>query len=206
MADARHRSVPEGLGIGHRMPYHARPEVHKRSQYLHARLRLLSTIKTMSLQLAHILGITHGLVGLGSLFAPLKSANIFGIEPVPSTGFVLRLFGCRDLVLGAGVLATLQSSTPERRLVLLAANIINGIDIVSGLVSYVVAVGAGTLANAMAIGLYDLTHEVSYAKSILPKIVVNRRQPSHTANWCSAPAWLISTTSNVDIRDRSKSA
>ncbi|KAI7218206.1 hypothetical protein KC333_g3747 [Hortaea werneckii] len=117
----------------------------------------------MSLARSYFLGTAHSLVGVGALFAPLTTARMFGVAAVPATNFVTRLFGCRDLVLGGGVLATATAPAQQRRIVLLAANIINAIDVFSGLVCYAegnltrkaLILGSGGAALAFTIGMFE---------------------------------------------------
>ncbi|KAI7088391.1 hypothetical protein KC356_g3371 [Hortaea werneckii] len=117
----------------------------------------------MSLARSYFLGTAHSLVGAGALLAPLTTARIFGVAAVPATNFVTRLFGCRDLVLGGGVLATVTAPTEQRRIVLLAANIINAIDVFSGLVCYAegnltkkaLILGSGGAALAFTLGMLE---------------------------------------------------
>ncbi|RMY92042.1 hypothetical protein D0864_00380 [Hortaea werneckii] len=119
--------------------------------------------RTMSLARSYFLGTAHTLVGVGALFAPLTTARIFGVAAVPATNFVTRLFGCRDLVLGGGVLATVTAPTEQRRIVLLAANIINAIDVFSGLVCYAegnltrkaLILGSGGATLAFTLGMFE---------------------------------------------------
>ncbi len=45
------------------------------------------------------------MVGVVSLVAPSTSARIFGVPPEPETAWITRLFGSRELVLAAALLA-----------------------------------------------------------------------------------------------------
>lgn len=55
------------------------------------------------------LGVTRGLIGIGSWIAPDRTMRLFGIDPVRSNRFVARLFGARELAL-AGALLTAPAS------------------------------------------------------------------------------------------------
>merc|ERR1711939_171340 len=96
-------------------------------------------------------------------FCPLTTARILGVAAVPATNFVTRLFGCRDLVLGGRVLATATAPTEQRRIVLLAANIFNAIDVFSGLVCYAegnltkkaLILGSGGATLAFTLGMFE---------------------------------------------------
>jgi hypothetical protein len=96
-----------------------------------------------------VLAASHAVLGVSLLVAPMFSARLFDIEPVPSTAFVSRLVGSRDLALGVALWLAMNGSQDQRRLLLLAVNITNGIDIVSGLVTYL----QGNLSeNALVLG------------------------------------------------------
>jgi hypothetical protein len=90
------------------------------------------------------LSVLHITVGASALIAPSFTAAFFGLVPAPSSLFVTRLFGSRDLALGLAVWATNGSGTrdrrtttkTERRGALWIANLVNAIDIVSCVWSY----------------------------------------------------------------------
>ena len=113
---------------------------------------------------SYLLGTTFALVGIGSLIAPLTTARLFGMAAVPSTVFISRMLGCRDLVLGGGILMTATAPKQQLRAVLFAANIINAIDIVSALVSYAEgnlaveawAVLSGAAAMVLGLGMWGV--------------------------------------------------
>lgn len=91
------------------------------------------------------LSILHITVGASALIAPSFTAALFGLVPAPSSLFVTRLFGSRDLALGLAVWATsgtrdrtaaASRTKTERRGALWIANLVNAIDIVSCVWSY----------------------------------------------------------------------
>lgn len=87
--------------------------------------------------LAYVLGTAHSGVGILSLLMPASTIELFGMNPSKSTNFVGRLFGCRDLLLGAGLLRSLyQSSRVEYIQLLTIINIMNAVDTISGLIEY----------------------------------------------------------------------
>lgn len=88
--------------------------------------------------LANILGLSHSAVGIGTLLGPSYVADFFGMTITPSAEFLGRLFGCRDLLLGAGLFWAYETDRPkdEKVLLLTIINAMNAIDVCSGLVCY----------------------------------------------------------------------
>lgn len=97
------------------------------------------------------LSVLHITVGASALIAPSFTAAFFGLVPAPSSLFVTRLFGSRDLALGLAVWATRSSGNRNRTApasrttqsydgrrggALWIANLVNAIDIVSCVWSY----------------------------------------------------------------------
>jgi hypothetical protein len=106
-----------------------------------------------------VLAASHAVLGVSLLVAPMFSARLFDIEQVPSTTFVSRLVGSRDLALGGALWLAMNGSKDQRRLLLLTVNITNGVDIVSGLVTYLqgnLSEKALVLGEMGAIGLVGL--------------------------------------------------
>ncbi len=83
--------------------------------------------------LSKALLLAHGTVGLAALLAPGRALSLGGLNPGRQSHFMTRLFGSRDLLLAYALAIT---SGSEQRLVLAAANAINAIDVVSGVVEY----------------------------------------------------------------------
>jgi hypothetical protein len=59
----------------------------------------------MTISARTTLGVMRAMVGVVSLIAPSTSARIFGVTPEPGTAWITRLFGSRELVLAAALLA-----------------------------------------------------------------------------------------------------
>lgn len=81
----------------------------------------------------HLLGATRAAVGLSALVAPAWAARAAGMDPDRSTGFMTRLFGSRDLLLG-GWLFTAPPS--EARTAAAIGVAIDAIDVVSSSVEW----------------------------------------------------------------------
>jgi hypothetical protein len=79
------------------------------------------------------LGSARALVGIGSWLAPDLTARVFGIDPERSNRFIARLFGARDLALGAALLAAPPRALPAVAAVGVA---IDSIDSVAGFDEY----------------------------------------------------------------------
>ena len=88
--------------------------------------------------LAFLLGTTHAVVGSAALVAPYWTTGLFGITPASSTNFVGRLFGCRELLLGASLVYTVHQGRTrgEQALLLTLINLMNATDVVSGLIEH----------------------------------------------------------------------
>ena len=71
----------------------------------------------------------------GAIIAPFTVAKAFQIVQAPSTVFISRAFGARDLALGYGI-QLYDRHTPENRLAVLACGCIHAIDVCSALISY----------------------------------------------------------------------
>lgn len=77
------------------------------------------------------LGVMRSLVGVVSLTAPGAAARLFGVTPDPSVAWITRLFGSRELVLAAALLA----APPEQVAPVAALGAgIDGLDVVSSAV------------------------------------------------------------------------
>jgi hypothetical protein len=76
-----------------------------------------------------VLGVTRAAVGAVSLLAPRLSARIFGVVPNRDNGWVTRLFGSRELLLAACLLAA-RDDTEVRKVASIGA-VIDAIDVVS---------------------------------------------------------------------------
>ncbi|KAK4896116.1 hypothetical protein LTR27_005973 [Elasticomyces elasticus] len=90
----------------------------------------------MTLIPAYLLGLSHSLVGVGLLIAPLTMAQLFGMIAVPSTVFVSRMLGSRDVVLGVAIFMAITTHKQHLHATLFLTNVINAIDIVSAVISY----------------------------------------------------------------------
>ncbi|KAK1926850.1 hypothetical protein DB88DRAFT_483238 [Papiliotrema laurentii] len=107
------------------------------------------------------LGLSHTLVGVGSLLAPLATASLFALPAHRPTAFITRLFGSRDLLLGLAVV-TSEERSEKRRWALGVANVVNAIDVISALVGYAqgdvtdqgALLGAGGAALLLLLGVY----------------------------------------------------
>ena len=112
------------------------------------------------------LAIGHALVGIAALLSPMRTADTFGVRPARSTVFITRLFGSRDLVLAWAITSTLAGSA-EHKLALLAANAINLIDAISGVVTYLhkdlsdkgLILGTGGALGLFALGFASLKRQ-----------------------------------------------
>lgn len=89
----------------------------------------------MSSPVGHVLGFGHIIVGAGAILAPFTAAKAFQLIQAPSTVFVTRAFGSRDLVLGLGI-QLYDRGTPENKIATLACGVIHTIDVLNALVSY----------------------------------------------------------------------
>ena len=90
----------------------------------------------MSSPIGHILGIGHIVVGAGAIVAPFTAAQAFRIVQAPSTVFISRAFGSRDLVTGLGI-QLYDRTSPENQAAVLACGVFHALDVVNALVSYV---------------------------------------------------------------------
>ncbi|KAK4952815.1 hypothetical protein LTR10_009623 [Elasticomyces elasticus] len=119
----------------------------------------------MSLIPAYLLSLSHSLVGIGLFSAPLTMAQLFGMTAVPSTVFVSRMLGSRDLVFGIGIFMAITTHQQHLTATLFLTNITNGIDILSVLISYAegnltvkaFALLAGAAALVLGEGLWALS-------------------------------------------------
>jgi hypothetical protein len=64
-----------------------------------------ATLHTMTISAQTILGVSRLSVGAVSLLAPIAAARVFGVAHDPSAAWITRLFGSRELVLAAALLA-----------------------------------------------------------------------------------------------------
>lgn len=107
------------------------------------------------------LGLSHTLVGLGSLIVPLATASLFSLQAHRPTAFITRLFGSRDLVLGLAIINS-EERSQRRSSALFAANVINAIDCVSGIIGYMQGditdqafiLGSGGAALLVVLGVF----------------------------------------------------
>jgi hypothetical protein len=77
------------------------------------------------------LGVTRSIVGVLSLTAPQLAAWVFGVPADPSAAWITRLFGSRELVLAA----TLLAAPPDQVASVAALGAgIDGVDVVSSAV------------------------------------------------------------------------
>lgn len=81
----------------------------------------------MSSPLGHVLGLGHVAVGAAAIIAPFTAAAAFRIVQVPSTAFITRAFGSRDLITGLGI-QLYDRTTPENRAALLACGAFHSIE------------------------------------------------------------------------------
>jgi hypothetical protein len=73
------------------------------------------------------------IIGVGALFSPSTTAKLFGLDPAtnPQLGVFGRMFGAREIALGA---VTLASKGALRRNLTLVGIAVDGADAASGLV------------------------------------------------------------------------
>lgn len=88
----------------------------------------------MSSPLGHVLGLGHIFVGAGAIVAPFTVAAAFRIVQTPSTAFITRAFGSRDLITGLGI-QLYDRATRENRAAVLACGVFHSIDVLSAIAS-----------------------------------------------------------------------
>lgn len=106
----------------------------------------------MPTPIGHVLGLGHIIVGGGAVIAPFTAAALFRIIQTPSTAFITKAFGSRDLVTGLGI-QLYERGQPEHRAVVLACGAFHAIDVVNAIVSY--AQGYLTFETLMIAGGID---------------------------------------------------
>ena len=89
----------------------------------------------MSSPIGHVLGLGHIIVGAGAIIAPFTAAAAFRIVQTPSTAFITKAFGSRDLVTGLGI-QLYERGQVEHRAAVLACGTFHAIDVVNAIVSY----------------------------------------------------------------------
>ena len=102
-----------------------------------------------------LLNGSRTLVGVAALAAPGKAFQGAGLDARrnPQLPFVMRMFGARDLVLGAGALGTTAGERRRWLQAALAADVIDAIAAVAGhRGGYLPTHGAVMLATTAAIG------------------------------------------------------
>ncbi len=112
------------------------------------------------------LGATRAAVGLAAWVAPVAGFKAFGVEVQPEARFAARLFGARDLALGASLLA---SDATHLRAITTVAMVVDSVDVVAGLDEYrrgtigpwALFSGAGGAALLVALGALVLRDEVT---------------------------------------------
>lgn len=82
-----------------------------------------------------MLGLGHIFVGAGAIIAPFTAAAAFRMQQTPSTAFITKAFGSRDLVTGLGI-QLYNRTTPEYRTAVLACGTFHAIDVFNAIVSY----------------------------------------------------------------------
>lgn len=90
----------------------------------------------MSSPVGHVLGLGHIIVGAGAIITPFTAAAVFRIVQTPSTVFITKAFGSRDLVTGLGI-QLYERGQVERRAAVLACATFHAIDVVNAIISYV---------------------------------------------------------------------
>ena len=88
----------------------------------------------MSSPLGHVLGLGHIIVGTGAIIAPFTAAAAFRIVQAPSTVFITRAFGSRDLITGLGI-QLFDRATEESRVAVGACAAFHAIDVISAIFS-----------------------------------------------------------------------
>ena len=66
---------------------------------------VFADVGRMTFSARNSLGVLRAIVGVVSLVAPSASARLFGVAPEAGTAWITRLFGSRELVLAATLLA-----------------------------------------------------------------------------------------------------
>ncbi len=96
--------------------------------------------------LGNTVGLTHSVVGVMSLLAPEFTGRLLCVPSPRAANFVGRLFGIRELLLGASLLLSIRNnrSLAERTQLLTIINIMNATDTLSGIVEYL----GGTINRA----------------------------------------------------------
>ncbi|GAA4097610.1 DUF4267 domain-containing protein [Nocardioides kongjuensis] len=89
-------------------------------------------------------------IGVGALTAPSTTARVFGLDPAanPQLGYMGRMFGAREIALGA---VTLVSRGPLRRNLTAVGIAVDGADLVNGVIE-LGQKNVSKLASAMLIG------------------------------------------------------
>ncbi|ETS64625.1 hypothetical protein PaG_01095 [Moesziomyces aphidis] len=88
--------------------------------------------------LGSTVGLGHSVVGIMSLLAPESTGKLLCVPSPRAANFVSRLFGVRELLLGASLLLSIRNnrSLAERMQLLTIINIMNATDTISGIVEY----------------------------------------------------------------------
>ncbi|WP_408899520.1 DUF4267 domain-containing protein [Nocardioides sp. R1-1] len=102
-----------------------------------------------------VTGLSLGriVIGVGALAAPSTTARVFGLDPEanPQLAYMGRMFGAREVALGA---LTLASRGPLRRNLTAVGVAVDGADLANGLIeltrSNVTKVASGLLVGAAA--------------------------------------------------------
>jgi hypothetical protein len=89
------------------------------------------------------LSLIHITVGASFLLTPTPASALFSLPPIPASA--ARSFGSRDLALGYAVWV---SDPHTRRSALMIANLVNALDVVTGLIGY----AQGELSDRAALG------------------------------------------------------
>ncbi|GAA5846034.1 hypothetical protein JCM5353_004335 [Sporobolomyces roseus] len=89
------------------------------------------------------LGLSHLAVGASSLLSPSFTSSLFLLSYHPTSSFITRLFGSRDLILGYSIFSSppttsqTLSGDSRRKWAIQLANLINGLDVLSAVVEYI---------------------------------------------------------------------
>jgi hypothetical protein len=105
-----------------------------------------------SIRIDPVTGLSLGriAIGVGALAAPATTARVFGLDPAanPQLGYMGRMFGAREIALGA---VTLVTRGPLRRNLTAVGIAVDGADLANGVIE-LGQKNVSKLASGMLIG------------------------------------------------------